>query len=153
MSITTVRGSADGAGLSGSPCVPDFITRPGWYITALWPEMRLSPVSIQLSATTSSRRVCRSGPALSTVPSGSTNERVHRVAERRAGERSPHIEGGIVDFRRVSQLPGNGPAADGEDPPVGERGRRRIPARKRHVRDPGPAPVVASNRLVSTMPV
>jgi len=73
MSITTVRGSADGAGLSGSPCVPDFITRPGWYITALWPEMRLSPASIQRSATTSSRRVCRSGPALSTVPSGSTN--------------------------------------------------------------------------------
>ena len=66
------------------------------------------------------------------------HERVHRVAERRAGERCPHIEGGIVDFRRVGQLPGNGPAADGEDPPVGERGRRRIPARKRHVRAPGP---------------
>ena len=80
MSMTAVRASTEGSGKSGSPRVPDFITLPGAYITALPPVKRLSPTAVQRWAFTSSRQVMvlpapftTPGPASNTLPSGRTN--------------------------------------------------------------------------------
>src|SRR5437762_7635888 len=80
MSMSAVRPSTEGSGNCGSPRVPDFITRPGAYITALPPVKRLSPTAVQRWAFTSSLHVMvlpapftTPGPASNTVPSGRTN--------------------------------------------------------------------------------
>jgi hypothetical protein len=74
MSITAVRPVTVRPAKDGSDHVPDFITFPGAYMTALDPSNGLTgPLDIVPSPETSSRCVWGSGPASKTRPSGSTN--------------------------------------------------------------------------------